>query len=138
MFNPRYKLLGVEELPYICDFCLRKEIIVCYVVQDLESTDVLRFGSVCIRKALGVQVRDIKEEINSQVKEIRAKYRHLLNEVENKQVQLADEWRAENNKTVGFCPMDYKNNKALHDQFASLKNQMNVELKRYGHTGFYS
>ena len=138
MFNPRYKLLGVEELPYICDFCHRKEIIVCYVVQDLETTDVLRFGSVCIRKALGVQVRDIKDEINSQVKEIRAKYRHLLTEVEDKQVQLADEWREGNALAVGFCPMDYKNNKELHDQFASLKNQMNAELKVFGHTGFYS
>lgn len=59
----RYRLLGKEELTHVCDFCHKKEISICYVVEDRETGDIKRFGSSCIKKALGLSSSEVKDMV---------------------------------------------------------------------------
>ena len=64
----KYKLLGKEEFDTTCQFCNKKQIGMSYVV-ELESGEIKRFGSTCVRKALKISSSDFKKE---QLKEARA------------------------------------------------------------------
>ncbi len=45
--------LGIEEVEMVCQFCNKKEIGRAFTFRDLETGDIIRFGSQCAKKALG-------------------------------------------------------------------------------------
>jgi hypothetical protein len=47
------KFLGIEEIEMVCQFCGKKEIGRAFCFLDLETGNVIRFGSQCAKKALG-------------------------------------------------------------------------------------
>ena len=130
MLAKRYELLGKEELDWVCEFCGKKEISLCYTVKDLDTGDIRRFGSVCIRKALGVTSKEIKEEIKANIEAIKAEYNPRINELLDKSYKLGDEWRKANDKVVGFPPEDSEAGK-LFDEGMKLRKEMNSKIKMF-------
>ena len=47
------KFLGIEEVEMVCQFCGKKEIGMAFAFLDLETGNVVRYGSQCAKKALG-------------------------------------------------------------------------------------
>ena len=77
----RYKLLGIEESEWTCEFCHKMHINRCFTVRDLDSGDVMRFGSSCIRKALGIGTAQLKSMVAE-------KYNKIVDEYEPKIANL--------------------------------------------------
>ena len=102
MINGRYKLLGKEEMDCTCEFCGKKQITLSFTVRDLESDEVMHFGSSCIKKALGVTTPVINAEIKAERKAIYAEYDSRISAAVDLGCTLADQWRMENNVTTGW------------------------------------
>jgi len=47
------KFLGIEEIEMVCQFCNKKEIGKAFTFLDLDTLNIVRFGSQCAKKALG-------------------------------------------------------------------------------------
>ena len=47
------KFLGIEEIEMVCQFCGKKEIGKAFTFLDLETGNIVRYGSQCAKKALG-------------------------------------------------------------------------------------
>ena len=47
------KFLGIEEIEMVCQFCNKKEIGRAFTFIDLDTLNIVRFGSQCAKKALG-------------------------------------------------------------------------------------
>ena len=45
--------LGIEEIEMVCQFCNKKEIGKAFAFRDLDTGNVVHFGSQCAKKALG-------------------------------------------------------------------------------------
>ena len=47
------KFLGIEEIEMVCQFCNKKEIGRAFAFIDLDTGNIIHFGSQCAKKALG-------------------------------------------------------------------------------------
>ena len=47
------KFLGIEEIEMVCQFCNKKEIGKAFAFLDLDTGNVVHYGSQCAKKALG-------------------------------------------------------------------------------------
>jgi hypothetical protein len=74
---PKYQFLGIEEGEHVCEFCNRKHILYMYVVRDLDTGDIFRFGSTCIKKALGISSEDLKKVNKEFMKEYIEKFNQV-------------------------------------------------------------
>lgn len=78
MIRNRYKLLGSEDCPIVCDFCGKRHVSRYWAVEDVTSGEIIRCGSVCIRKALSVTVKEFNDGIREAVGTTLERYRPLL------------------------------------------------------------
>ena len=74
----KYRLLGTEDMTWICDFCGKKEITTCYTVEDLETGEIRRFGSSCIKKALKITQKEVTELKNDAIERVKNKYKNII------------------------------------------------------------
>ena len=62
------KFLGIEEIEMVCQFCGKKEIGKAFAFLDLETGNVVRFGSQCAKKALGFSTKSkMGEKLRSDI-----------------------------------------------------------------------
>lgn len=102
MFKARYKFLGSEEKDSICQFCGKKEIARTFYVKDTESDEVLEFGSVCLKKALGISAKEIRAELKESLEAEVAPLREQKALLENRAYTAAEAWRKSQGRNVGF------------------------------------
>ena len=130
MIANRYELLGKEELGWICDFCGKKEISICYTVLDNKTGQTLRFGSTCIRKALGVPMKEIEAEKKANIAKIKDEYMPRIYALQDKGNEIADQWRKDNGKVVG-SPPDNSEAGVFWDMADNLRIEMNGKVSAF-------
>lgn len=130
MFVNRYELLGIEEIECVCDFCGKREISISYTVRDMETSNILHFGSSCIKKALRVTTKDINNELKSKISEIRAHYMPRINALDDQGNALADRWREYIGISSGFPPEGHKSH-ILWDAANVLRLEMKNKIKSF-------
>ena len=86
----KYKFLGVEEGEDTCAFCHKRHITKMFVVQNLETGDVERFGSQCIKNALGISTSDITRAKNKMFKDVQERQNNEIATLENETRKLKD------------------------------------------------
>lgn len=126
----KYKLLGTEDMEWVCDFCGKKEISVCYTVEDTQTGMILRFGSSCIRKALKIGRSDLSKEIKIIKSSIQDKYRKLIFSFSGRLLDVTKECRAKYPK-AGFLPKECVEYWRLSYLESSLRKRMYREMERF-------
>jgi hypothetical protein len=131
MLNMKYKLLGKEELDWVCEFCGKKEISFCFTVQDMETGDIKRFGSVCIKKALKITSKELKDEIKVLVSDIKKEYNNQIFELQEKASIIMEKYRKENNYNIGFLPQTEIEYWGIENKISDLRKEMYDKVRIY-------
>jgi hypothetical protein len=122
-FNELYKLVGIEEINFYCQFCGKKETTKSFVVLNKVTGDFERFGSVCIKKALKISQKDLTIEINSLVDSIKTEYYSTINDLERNAKVIMNKYRVDNNYSAGFLPRSVSEYWILINQADLLKKE---------------
>ena len=104
MLKDRYRLIGSEEAPVICDFCKRKHVQRYWAVEDTVTGEILRCGSSCIRRALQVTTKEFNSEVRESQRRVHIRYCDLSRDLEKKAEAARVAWRQSVGKVVGFPP----------------------------------
>lgn len=88
--SAKFKFLGVEEGEDTCAFCHKMHITKMFVVQNLETGDIERFGSQCIKKALDISTSDITRAKNTMLKDVLKRQNDEIGALENETRKLKD------------------------------------------------
>ena len=75
------KFLGIEEIEMVCQFCGKREIGKAFVFQDLETGNIVRYGSQCSKKALGYSTSKMNAIKAQKKAEIIAKWQKIISDI---------------------------------------------------------
>lgn len=104
MLKNRYRMLGSEEAPVVCDFCKKKHVQRYWAVEDTLTGEVLRCGSSCIRRALQVTTKEFNYEIKEVRQLVHVRYFDLSRDLEKQAEAARVAWRQSVGKVCGFPP----------------------------------
>jgi hypothetical protein len=93
----KYQLLGIEEVEMTCEFCNKQHIGKAYTFRNSETGDVVRYGSTCAKKALGLTASKLDSMKASIKAQITFKYQDLISNanIEDKAALFAEQIKAE-------------------------------------------
>lgn len=126
----RYRLLGSEDSPLICDFCKKKHVQQWWAVEDVVTGEVLRCGSYCIRKALACTVKEFNTGVRAHIREKSGFYFMLVVPLDKKADRIMDAYRDVHNFHVGFLPESETEYWGLMNRVRSITKRKERELLR--------
>ena len=127
----RYRFLGMEEMDCICDFCGRRQITKAFIVEDLENGRILKIGSTCIKKALNITMREIKEEFSKHLESFFHDCYEKQYPIWKEMDAIMKDYRKKHNYPFGTLPESETRYWELDKQYQEIEKQMAEEKKKY-------
>lgn len=130
MLKNRYRMLGSEEAPVVCDFCKKKHVQRYWAVEDVVTGEVMRCGSSCIRRALQVTTKEFNYEIKEARQLVHVRYFDLSSDLEKRAEVARVAWRQSVGKVCGF-PASGTEADILTKRCARLQKRRWREVRRF-------